>query len=191
MNWEQKERVVREKRTIEATKKNLMGPMGKLGIIVRNLGSPIIRQGTGFFEESFLDDPYEDFKDDVYETTASNQQGPLAYKDEILDLSDDFVQNEGYIFDGLSRGMHMEIQYHGSNHKLTVTYQGFVVYKEIAGELEAYAPNQEWEDMIERLYTAAKKQEKFSDKQKRLELAEKVKEKKMTFWNRLKQRWGL
>lgn len=191
MSWEQKERVVREKRTIEATKKNLMGPAGKLGVIVRTLGSPIIRQGSSLFDCSFLEDAYDDYADDEYETTASGQQGPLVYKDEIKNLSDEFVNHEGFIFDGLSRSMHIEIKYINSNNKLEVTHKGFVVFKEIAGELEAYAPADEWENMIDRLYTASKKQEKSMKHQKDLELAELVKEKKQTFWNRLRDRWGL
>lgn len=191
MNWEQKERVVREKRTIEATKKNLMGPAGKLGVIVRSLGNPIIRQGTGLFDADFLEDPYDDFTDEVFETTVSGQDGPLVNRDEIQELSDDFIQHEGYIFDGLSRGMHMEIQYHSVNHKLTVTYKGYLVYKEVAGELESFAPQEEWEMLIEKLYTVAKKQEKVLKKQRDLEITEKVQERKTTFWNRMKQRWGL
>ena len=190
MSWEQKERVVREKRTIEATKKNLMGPSGKLGVIVRALGNPIIRQGSGFNDISYLDDPYENI-DEEYETTASEQQGPLVYRDEIEEMSDDFVHHEGFVFDGLSRGMHIEVQYHVVNHKLMLTYKGHVVYKEIAGELEAYAPFDEWEDMVDRLYTASKKSEKAQKQQREIELAEKVKEMKQTFWDRLRTRWGL
>lgn len=190
MSWEQKERVIREKRTIEATKKNLMGPAGKLGVVVRTLGSPIIRQGGSLYDCSYLDDPY-DFTEDEYETTASGQQGPLVYRDEIQDLSDDFVNHEGFVFDGLSRSMHIEIKYINSNNKLEVTYKGFVVFKEVAGELEAYSPNEEWENMIDRLYTASKKKEKSMKQQKDLELAELVKDKKQTFWNRLRNRWGL
>jgi len=191
MPWDQKEAVIREKRTIEATKKNLMGPSGKLGVIVRTLGSPILRQGSGLFDQVFMDDPYDDFVDEVFETTMSEQKGPLVSRDEIAEMGDDFVHHEGYIFDGLSRGMHLEVQYHQANHKLTVTYKGYLVYKEVAGELEAYAPFEEWESMIDRLYTASKKKEKESKAVHDQERALKVREKKQTFWERLRMRWGL
>ena len=41
------EKRIQEKRTVEATKKKLMGFNGKLGCIVRNLGQPIIAQSEG------------------------------------------------------------------------------------------------------------------------------------------------
>lgn len=53
-----RERAIREKRTNEAILKNFVGPDGKLGMIARYLGSPIIRQGSGLYDASYLDDPY-------------------------------------------------------------------------------------------------------------------------------------
>jgi len=35
-----KENIIREKRTLEATKKNLMGPSGKFGVILQVFGTP-------------------------------------------------------------------------------------------------------------------------------------------------------
>lgn len=190
-SWTQKENAIREKRTIEATKKNFMGPAGRLGVIVTVLGSKIIRQGSGLYSVSYLDDPYEDFTDVEFETTASGQKGPQMFKDEILDMGDDIAEEEGYVFDGLSRGMHLEIKYWHINHKLEVSWRGHEVYKEIAGELATYAPYPEWEDMIERLYKSAKTQEKNQISLEEAEIGEAIDRKKQSIWEKLRTRWGL
>lgn len=191
MDWDQKESVIKEKRTIEATKKNLTGPAGKLGIIVKVLGHPIIRQGNSLMDVNYLEDAFDDFSNEEYETTASNQKGPLVYKDEILDMTDDFVTQCGYVFDGLSRGIHIEIQYIHSNNELKVHYKGYLVFQEIAGDLEAYAPTDEWEEIIDRLYYAAKKDEKKMKEFYNSQIAVRVQDAKMNFWERVKTKWGL
>lgn len=187
----QKESVIREKRTILATQKNLMGPSGKFGMILQAFGSSVMRQGSGLVDANFLQDPYEDFVHTEYSPTASDQQGPVAYRDEILDSVDDYVYNEGLLFDGLSRGMHLEIVYWHATNEIKVSYRGFMVYKEIAGELEAYAPFPEWEDMIERLYKAAKEKTKNMKVAQEEVIAERVQRKKRDFWHQLKMRWGI
>ena len=186
----QKEKAVREKRTIEATKKNLMGQSGKFGIIAQALGNPIIRQGSSLYSSTELEDPYDDFVETEYETTVSGQSGPAMYRDEILESSD-YVEEEGYVFDGLSRGMHLEIQYWFDDQKLTVTYKGYLVYKEAAGELFAYAPFPEWEQLIDKLYKSAKERFKEIKELREVELGEKIKKEKHNFFRRLRERWGL
>lgn len=193
MPWSQKEKAVREKRTIEATKKNFMGPSGKLGTIVQVLGHQIIRQGTGIMDVTYLDDPYEDHTDAEFENTISGQDGPQMYQEtpELPEISDDIVFHEGFVFDGLSRGLHIEIKYWMRNQKLEVTYKGYQVYKEIGGELFAYAPFDDWEDMITRLYKVAKPRSKELKEQREVEIGEKIQKKKNTFWERLRTRWGV
>jgi hypothetical protein len=191
MSWTQKENAIREKRTIEATKKNFMGPSGRLGVIAKALGHPIIREGSGFNDVSFLEDPYEDFTDSEFATTASGQKGPLAFKDELPIANSDFIEEEGYVFDGLSRGMHIEIKYWHNSNKLEVSYRGFLVYKEVAGELANYAPFEEWEDMIKRLYKAAKIKAKDDVSLEEVEISEAIERKKRSIWENLKNRWGL
>ncbi len=191
MSWTQKENAIREKRTIEATKKNFMGPAGRLGVIAMSLGSPIIRQGTGLYDVSFLEDPYEDFSDVEFETTISDQKGPQVWKDDLPVLADEHIEEEGYIFDGLSRGMHLEIKYWYVNHKLEVSWRGHEVYKEIAGELAAYAPYPEWEGMINRLHKAAKNEAKDKLSLEKEKIGEDIERKKKSIWEKLKDRWGL
>jgi len=189
--WKQKENAIREKRTIEATKKNLMGPSGKLGIIVMSLGSPIIRQSSCYVDVSFLEDPYEDDTDIEYASTASGQKGPVAWEDRISEDSDMMAQEEGFVFDGLSRGMHIEVKYWHRNNKLEVTYKGYEVYKEGGGELFAYAPFPEWEEMIERLYKSAKPKSKELKMLREVEVGQAIERRKRSFWERLRNRWGV
>jgi hypothetical protein len=186
-----KENVIREKRTIEATKKNFMGPAGKFGVILRAFGSPIIRQGSGLFDEGFLDSGDADQVHTEYSTTISGQQGPVVFRDEIKEFSDDYVFSEGHVFDGLSRGMHIEIIQKESTNELTVTYKGYVVYREVAGELDSYAPFPDWEDMIERLYRTAKERVKKLKKMQEEQISFRVDESKKSFWQRLRMRWGV
>jgi hypothetical protein len=187
----QKENVIREQRTIEATKKNLMGPAGKFGLILQAFGTPVIRQGSGMFDSSYLDDPYEDFTDTEYSPTVSGQNGPVSYRDEIALADMENIHNEGLLFDGLSRGMHLEIVYWQTESKLQVSYKGYPVYIEIAGELETYAPFDDWENLIERLAKAAKEKLKTIKKAQEEEISEKIQEKKKSFFQNLRLRWGI
>lgn len=191
MGWFQKEKAVREKRTLEAIKKNYTGPSGKFGTIAQALGYPVVRQGTGLYDNSYLDDPYADHIETDYETTVSGQLGPQMSRDELLDMGDADVQEEGYVFDGLSRGIHVEIQYWYENQQIKVSYRGFLVYKELGGELFTYAPFPEWEELIERLYKAAKNKAKELKKVQEAELTQKLQREKQSFWTKLRYRWGV
>lgn len=190
MSWFNKEKVIREKRTLEAVKKNMMGPSGKLGIIVKSLGSPIIRQGSNLYDSTSLEDPYDLPIDVDYETTASGQLGPEMFRDEILE-SDDYVEEQGYVFDGLSRGMHLEIQYWYDNQYIKTTYKGFLVYKEVAGELFSYAPFPDWEKLIEQLYKTAKSKAKVIKQVQEAKLGKQLQKEKQNFWTKLRDRWGI
>ena len=184
------ENVIKERRTNLATKKNLMGPSGLFGIILQAFGSPVVRQGSGLVDIAYLSDPYEDYVETEYASMMSDQLGPVAHRDEILTIGDENVYNEGLLFDGLSRGMHLEIIYwHGTN-EIKVSYRGHIVYRELAGELEAYAPFPEWEGLIDRLYKAAKERVKQIKHQQEVDLVERVQASKKAFWERLRTRWG-
>lgn len=191
MSLSQHEKVIREKRTIEATKKNLMGVTGKFGIIAQVLGHPVVRQGTGLMDQSFLDDPYEDFTQSEYGTTMSGQLGPEIWRDEIKEADDDLVVHEGFVFDGLSRGLHLEIKYFFYKQKIEVSFKGYQVYKEVAGELFGYSPSSDWEAKIDRLYKAAKEEAKRNKRFEEVQLGQKIERKKANFWDRLRQRWGV
>lgn len=190
--WD-KEKVIKEKRTFQATKKNLMGQAGKLGFICKILGTGITRQGSAYMDATYLDDPYDTdhYEADYEQTMDEDNLGPMTDPGKILEHQGEFVYEEGKFFDGLKWGMHLEIVHNFAERRITTMYKGYRVYEEIAGDLVAYAPFDEWEDMIERLYTTAKNRAKKEEPERLMELEIKVEEKKRSFFQQLRERWGL
>lgn len=210
----EREKRIQEQRTIEATRKDLMGLTGKIGTVLRNLGQPLIEQSQGgtFMDSSYLDDPWalpsENRFGELKEGTADYVQSQIPY----MELDSEGTQEPtdgawrdqrdyemplnstsqiGWYFDGLSSGVHMEIKYDEHSKNLTLTWKGYLVYKESSGELAAYTPSEEWESKINYLYQHAIKKEKSSRKEQRkddLKQAEKV---KSTWLEKMRERWGL
>jgi hypothetical protein len=154
-------------------------------------GTPVVRQGSGLYESSLLEDCNKIDDDYCYESTASGQTGPLVDKGEIENLDFEFVQNEGVLFDGLSKGVHLEIIYWQSSNQLKVSYKGHVVYLEVAGELEGYVPFDEWENIINRLFEISKNKLKDKNLIKEKEQKETINKNKIKFLENIKKRWGI
>jgi hypothetical protein len=174
MGLSKKERAIREKRTIEATKKNLMGPTGKLGMIATFLGHKIMRQGSGLFGESFLEDPYH----------IPDEHG--------LSMAEDSeVQEIGHVFDGLSRGMHLEIKHYDCDNHLIVDYKGYRVYEEIAGDLRGYAPILEWESLVDKLFKQAKERRDKLELKMAPFIEQMVLKKRDSWFAKMRKKWGL
>lgn len=131
MNFEDR---IKEIRTTEATKKNLIGMEGKLYLIARFLGHEIISQSS---DQSFLDNFWEDVteNDDIPILDESTRSSKL-----------------GYYFDGMSRGHHLEIYTNDNINEIKMYYKGNIFYHESFGVLEKYIPHQEWETIIENLF---------------------------------------
>lgn len=161
-----KEKLIQEKRTIEATRKNFIGLTGKFGAIVQTLGHKII--SSGFFEEA------EEISEDI-PTFEDDYEGVCI----------------GYHFDGLSRGLHLEIQYDQSLSEIKVHYKGSLVYHEVAGDLFAYVPQDVWENEIEKLYKSAKLKVKNTKQELEGQRSWKAKIKAANFLDHLKDRWGI
>lgn len=120
-----------DKRTIEAAKKEITK---KLHVIVKAFGRPVIEQTMSY---SMLPDFWE-----------------LDAPD-ILESGDDNVYLKGYYFDGLSRGININIKllfYDLRPAHLEVHYNGTRVYMEVEGELKSFYPHKEWEEALARLY---------------------------------------
>lgn len=171
-----KEKRIKEQRLIEAAKKNFLGANGKLGSICRYLGESIKGTGGVFY------DSYE------YNFDNWGEEDPNDLPTEELDTS---VYSMGYVFDGLSRGMHLEIKYLKYEKKLSCHYKGYEVYTEVAGDLTGYAPFPEWEILIDKLYKVAKntaraKKIQFTKEQK-IEGTVKAK----GFLQKMRERWGI
>ncbi len=174
-----KEKLIKEQRTIDANKRNLMGVSGKLGIIARYLGHPIISQsGEGGFgcESNSLDFDTFLYDDD----------------EEIPVIEENTNSHEiGYVFDGLSIGNHIEIKYLEADHKLIVNYKSYRVYEEIAGDLTAYAPFKEWEEIIDKIYEKARKKQKEMSKDEEEINEQQNAQEALSFFQKLRLRWGI
>jgi hypothetical protein len=129
---------IKEQRTIEATKKNLIGMEGKIYLIARFLGNEIIHQSS---DGNYLND----FTEEIDEFTF-----PV--------IDDNTISNTiGYNFSGLNYGHNLEIFTEDYSMTIKLYYNGSVVYKESSGDLEAYSPSKNWEDAIEYFYEIADK----------------------------------
>lgn len=172
MNREQQ---IKEARTIEAMKNGYMGLEGKFCSIAKHIGQPIFHQGSRVFEQTFLDDPYH-----------------IPEADEIPMMDEDQNSYEvGSQFDGLSRGMNLTISIAHHLREITCRYQGRIVYKEIAGELEGYSPDPEWENKIESLALLARSIERQKRPDERAKLIESNQKKRTEILEYLKLKWGL
>ena len=101
------------------------------------------------------------------------------------------VYEIGWIYDGLNQGLHLEIKYSNPENKLTVYYKGYEVYREVSGELEAYAPFEEWENAIQELYKISKIRQKDKKEKDYINKKEIVKKIKLSFLEKLRMRWGI
>ena len=79
------------------------------------------------------------------------------------------TEHLGWFFDGLNRGIHLEIKCLSEEGRLTVRYKGYQVYDESAGELLSYNPNEDWEKHVNKLFETAKiKEQKTKKEEKKL-----------------------
>jgi hypothetical protein len=198
------EQKLKDLRELEAKRNNYMGLSGKFGIIVRALGQPITREsaGGGLFNQSNRDgeyDPFQDLKPGMAKDISN--QIRMAYHEEINQPDTPEWENpreydiyslyiEGWHFDALNRGIHLEIWYKKEYKQLTVFYKGNIVYKEEEGDLVAFVPNEEWQNKIENLFEKAKEKAQDDKKifqEKKEQEQEKRKEKLLT---RLAKYWG-
>jgi len=191
---DEKEKKLQELRTIQATQKGLMGLNGKLGCIVRFLGDPIVAQ-TSFLYQNFLADPYDlpgDDQEVPYMDMGTNEEpvGGEWREDRNYDITPVNITKLGYHYDGLSSGMHFEVWYKGEENELTAYYKGYLVYSEVAGDLRAYVPLEEWEQWVEKLSTRAKtkqRQQLITDKQTNTKAATAMKQ---DWLERMAAKWG-
>lgn len=169
-----KEDIIRDQRTREAVKKGLMGQGGKLGCIARYLGQEIVRQGGSYYTQNFID-----------LTGIQEDENMIPYMEE-----DETAITEGYMFDGLSRGLHMEIRLSEERSEIYVRWQGDIVYREMAGELYGYCPG-EWEESVDRLFVQAKEKEGREHRAYEERALQAGQRRKEHFLEEMKRKWGL
>lgn len=191
---EELEARLKEQRLAEATKKGLMGATGKIGTVLKFMGSPVVSQTEDI---SYLDT--QGFGGDGPEGPmgmpmmdiegASRPSGP-EWSEDAPDPVSFGTRDIGRHFDGLGRGMHLEIFYKEESSEMSVLFRGHLVYREIQGELLCYVPHDEWEGWISSLFKIAKKVQrdaKEEEFQSRVQEAERNKES----WLRdIAARWG-
>lgn len=197
----EKEERIKEQRTIEAAHKNLSGLGGKFGIILQGLGQPIIAQGGASLYD--IGDTYEN---EELGGTPAEMQGQIPYFDSKTGeepiggawRDDREYEKEpygahkiGYAFDGLNRGIHIEIKYIIDINELTVYHKGYLVYKEVAGDLLVFAPNNEWEKKVDKLFESAKKISTKKSKESQKEKVANAMRKRDSWWQTIKTKWGL
>ena len=170
----EKEKLIKEQRLMEATRKGIIGLEGKFGVILKYLGQPILYQ-TSYHDETYLPDVY---------AVPDEETMP------VFDEDQDIVE-VGRIFDGLRYGIHLEIKYIDNRKELMVTYQGYTVYCEMNNELECYVPRDEWEEKLEGLYVMAKKNEKTKIKEIKSKNKAINKGVMEVFLEKLKMKWGI
>jgi len=191
----EKEKLIQEQRTIEATKKNLMGNSGKLVTIARYLGQPMVFTEMDLFNNSYYN--YEEDEDKI----------PTVLENE--DLLHDYNENDemwndsrkkinlirtnviGYFFTGLSKGVNMEIKYLGDDNEIYLEYKGNVVYQEKNGELIIYNPTDGWETFIDKFYIQASTIRQKRNKELKEEKSQELEQKKQSFLGNLLKKWGI
>lgn len=178
----EKERQIKNLMTMKAIQDNLMGPGGKFGIIAKYLGSKIHSHNGSNFSQSYMDDPWD-----------MQEEGPYQYDSSTIHDSDDLGDPHvvGWIFDGLSRGLHVEIRYLDYAKELTVSYKGYTVFQEVNGELECYAPDSDWEEPLDRLFLAASHIKQSRDKRRFEEQKVEAKAGALRFLDKLRLKWGV
>jgi len=200
---EELEERIREQRTVEANKKGLVGHGGKIGVVLRVFGQPIVGQSEGgiYVDTNRLDEwdeeeteprnPLEMMRKIPIMDTGSNERPTSDEWSEMNDPTPYGTRTVGMHFDGLGRGMHLEIKYDDATTEFIVTYKGYPVYREVKGELNAYVPHPEWEGWIDQLFKKAREIQRVM-KEEEFEGQMKESEKSKENWLReIASRWGI
>jgi hypothetical protein len=186
-----KEKLIKEKRTGEAIAKNYIGIDGKFGTILKYLGSAIISQSASNYHVNEFQDVY-------------NLQDEDEIPTEDLDLQ---ITELGRMFSGLKFGYNIEINYlkNGTipvkkenttiyepvERVLSVTWNGYHVYIEVDSDLITFLPSPEWEEIINRIYDSAIKLQKTHRHKKIEELKIERKTENLSLLQKLREKWGI
>lgn len=189
---------IKEQRVLEANKKGLIGSSGKLGTILKALGHEIVSHEMEFGLPDPWDLDAEEEPRDSKELMSrlptmdieGNQRPSTEEWGDAGDSAPCSTRKIGMHFDGLSRGMHMEIMYDDEKSELSVTHKGYTVYKEVMGDIEMYIPGEEWEGWVERLWGVAKEIQRKKKESEFKAKAEEADKAKGEWLSSLFRRWG-
>lgn len=190
---------IREQRVLEATKKGLVGASGKIGTVLRMLGSDIVRHDEESGAAAFLD-----MEDDrleprsvgellSYIPTMDDEENQRPEGQEWGEIGETHLVSTrkiGMHFDGLSRGMHMEIKYDEERSELALSYRGYPAYREVMGDIEIYIPDAEWEGWIEKLWILSRDMQRRQKEEEFKKKTEETTKAKDTWLESLMKKWG-
>lgn len=201
-----KERRIVEERTNEAYKKNLIGWNGKIGVVLRHLGEPIIGQSQGMTNDggrsaNMLEDYYDsgyDIPEDYIETMEmldangdpieSPYDGGFSEAKSRLHYN---IDNIGYYFQLMQNKLNLEMKFMIETKEMIVNYQGNLVFREKMGELSCFVPSKEWEEPLDKLYKKALKKEKLEKEEAQVVRDKKVKKEKENWLKDMAKFWGI
>jgi len=166
------EEKIREQRTLEAISKNLMGFEGKLFLIARFLGDPITSQTS---DQTWLE------TDDFWSEDTDNL--PIFSEDESF-------ADIGYVYNGLSDGLHLEIICQENQSTIKVYYEGHLYYEEEQGTLNRYFPYEILEKHIDNLYERVEKKIQILVKKEKPNQEKQIKKMEFNEVRRLREKWG-
>jgi len=152
-----------------------MGCEGKFAFIVKKMGDLIISQNSANFEQTFMEDFYE---------WNDEEELPTMEFDES-------VNEIGMSYDDLKSGNNLTILFLNDENEIIVRYEGKLVYKEVANELQSFVPEEKWESLIEKIYTKAKIVDKNRKNKENNLLIKAANYKKKEIIEKLKDKWGI
>jgi hypothetical protein len=124
----------------------------KVMAVATVLGHPIREQGAAWDEDADMGRttrawtmPWHDFAWNPQE----NQSGLPT-----LDMEEEHARTIGWNYDGLTSGNRLECRFYKETAELTAWWFGRLVFKEVAGQIQAYVPG-EWLPKLEKLAAAA------------------------------------
>lgn len=165
------EEKIREQRTNEAIQKNYMGQQGKIYLIAKFLGTPITKQtdSVGMLPWDYL--PEEN--------------------DEIQILGEDSNSYDiGHFFDGLNRGLNLEIICHDYDGTIKLKWEGYTYYEEENNTLVRYYPYPPLEKIVDSLYTVVEDRIKQQYEKLRKEEIRQAPALERAEIERLRDKWG-
>ena len=162
-----------EQRTAEAMQKNLMGQQGKLYLIAKFLGHAILKQSD---PDNIL------YYDGMYD----------EFNDNNIPIMDDSVSSYevGYNFDGLSRGINLNIMCNDQMSTIKMYYDGYCYYEEENNQLSRYVPNALIEKQIDSLYLVVEEKVKEMYRKMKAEEIKKASKIEKEEIRRLREKWG-
>jgi len=174
-----------------------VGISGKIGTILRTLGSDIIHHSQDenllLYPEEFVSEPKTAEELMSYLPTIDSEFNPRPEGKEWGEIGEIYPTNTrriGMHFDGLGRGMHMEIKYDDEKSELSLTHKGYLVYRETMGDIDTYIPHDEWEGWVEKLWVLSRgiqRKQKEEEFKKKNEETDEIKE---SWLNSLMKKWG-